>query len=188
MHRTVNMFYFTLPSNASAAMYPRNTASEYRTQLPDPVELEGDWEVGLAEIQYPKSWNSIPRNEFIKIGSEKIEVYEGTYNSFEDVFKHLNEDIKEKVQEKVRFKVISADKIAIENKTRRTIGISKDFGEMMGFNRRGDHYDAHSKSFICGKIQSSPNILQMYSMVYINFLYTAISLSHKWLEITKCLC
>ena len=57
----VNMFYLTLPSNSSAdAFDKKNTQSEFQIQLPEPIELKGDWEVGLAEIQYPSSWYNIP--------------------------------------------------------------------------------------------------------------------------------
>ena len=34
--------------------------SEYVTKLPKEINLEGDWEVGLAEISYPHSWYSVP--------------------------------------------------------------------------------------------------------------------------------
>ena len=33
--------------------YAENTAAKYTTKLPDNVELNGDWEVALAEIMYP---------------------------------------------------------------------------------------------------------------------------------------
>ena len=39
--------------------HPGNTLTHYFTQLPKAVDITGDWEVGLAEIQYPHSWYNI---------------------------------------------------------------------------------------------------------------------------------
>ena len=51
----MDQFYITLPSNTEE----NNTISKFRAQLPNPIELEGQWEVALAEVQYPFSWNNI---------------------------------------------------------------------------------------------------------------------------------
>ena len=52
-------FYLTLPSNASMKMYPDITLAHYITDLPRRVDLTGEWECGLAEIQYPHTWYNI---------------------------------------------------------------------------------------------------------------------------------
>ena len=49
-------FYLTLPSNASKDIYPNNTASVYQIRLPRTMYLGNNYEVGLAEIQYPHTW------------------------------------------------------------------------------------------------------------------------------------
>ena len=54
-------FYITLPSNSSPTVYPNNTLTNYRVKLPQPISLEGEWEVGLAEIIYPHQWYNIDR-------------------------------------------------------------------------------------------------------------------------------
>ena len=54
------MFYLTLPSNSSSSYFPGNVVSDYTTKLPKEINLEGDWEVGLAEISYPHSWYTVP--------------------------------------------------------------------------------------------------------------------------------
>ncbi len=53
------MFYLTLPSNSSKDFYPDNTLTHYFTKLPQAVDLKGEWEVGLVEIQYPHSWYNV---------------------------------------------------------------------------------------------------------------------------------
>jgi len=55
-------FYLTLPSNTESG----STASNFHVRLPNRIKLEGDWEVGLAEIIYPFSWYNL-RNEHCKI-------------------------------------------------------------------------------------------------------------------------
>ncbi len=52
-------FYLTLPSNAGMGLYPKNTMSQYITKLPQRLNLEGDWEVALVEIQIPQSWDNV---------------------------------------------------------------------------------------------------------------------------------
>jgi len=55
-------FHLTLPSNASTAIYPNNTAAMYVTKLPKPIELEGEWVASLKEISTPVSFVNIPYN------------------------------------------------------------------------------------------------------------------------------
>ena len=43
-----DQFYVTLPSNTEKD----DTASNFRVKLPNHIKLEGEWEVGLAEIIY----------------------------------------------------------------------------------------------------------------------------------------
>lgn len=51
-----SQFYLTLPSNTQVE---GNTTSEFRVELPSAIELEGQWEVGLAEILYPGSYDTL---------------------------------------------------------------------------------------------------------------------------------
>ena len=53
------MFYLTLPSNSSFDHFPNNTLSECTTKLPQEINLEGSWEVGIAEISYPHTWYNV---------------------------------------------------------------------------------------------------------------------------------
>ncbi len=42
-----------------------NTPADFHVRLPYPLDLDGDWELGLVEIQYPFSWDNV------KGGTEK---------------------------------------------------------------------------------------------------------------------
>jgi hypothetical protein len=54
-------FYVSLPCNSSLNYFPANTITHYTTKLATPIRLDTaeDWEVGLAEFQYPHTWNNI---------------------------------------------------------------------------------------------------------------------------------
>jgi hypothetical protein len=41
-------FYVTLPCNTSLSVYPDNKISNYRTRLATPINIKGEWEVGLV--------------------------------------------------------------------------------------------------------------------------------------------
>ena len=45
------------------AIYPENTMANFKTKLPNRVELEGRWEVGLVEMQYPHTWYNLREGE-----------------------------------------------------------------------------------------------------------------------------
>ena len=66
---TMSHFYLTLPSNASMKYHENNTAAKYTTQLPNALDLNGDWEVALSEIIYPCKFDLVSGDAC------KIEVY-----------------------------------------------------------------------------------------------------------------
>ncbi len=49
--------YLTLPSNTKD--FPTNTPADFRVRLPYSLDLDGDWELGLVEMQYPFSWDNV---------------------------------------------------------------------------------------------------------------------------------
>ena len=57
------MFYLTLPSNSSTDYFLNNTLASFTTRLPQMLDLDGSWEIGLTEIQYPHSWNNVRKDE-----------------------------------------------------------------------------------------------------------------------------
>ena len=56
-------FYMTLPSNASMKMHPDNTLTHYVTELPHCVDLVGEWECGLTEMQYSHTWYNVTEDD-----------------------------------------------------------------------------------------------------------------------------
>ncbi len=84
-------FFITLPSNTREE---GNTTSEFRAQLPHPIELEGQWSVGLAEIQYPVSYNTVSDCGFTIFkeleGRIHFKVNDGYYETVEELVNALN--------------------------------------------------------------------------------------------------
>ena len=106
-------FYLTLPSNASMKMYPDNTLAHYITDLPRRIDLTGEWESGLAEIQYPYTWYNIGMydtwfflNETIAMGlTPSAKISAGYYKSPMTLMNHVNKGLNTMVTDKVRAKL-----------------------------------------------------------------------------------
>ena len=61
----MDQFYVTLPSNSSHQFYGKQPLAHYRTRLAKTLHLNvAEWEVGIAEIIYPISWNNIVNATF----------------------------------------------------------------------------------------------------------------------------
>lgn len=97
-------FYMTLLSNSSMDYYPENKTGTYNVQLPRYMCLEGEWEVGLTEIQYPFTFFTVERGmneieiKYIKATEEYAKHREQLHKEGKKV-KHekSHENIKEKV-------------------------------------------------------------------------------------------
>ena len=89
------MFYLTLPSNSSFDHFPNNTLSEYTTKLPQEINLEEFWEVGVAEIGYPHTWYNISREGEYWLRYEykhrivRVTLLPGFYGSSKDIVDEL---------------------------------------------------------------------------------------------------
>ncbi|KAJ8048960.1 hypothetical protein HOLleu_01484 [Holothuria leucospilota] len=97
-------FYVTLPSNSSPDVYPQNTLTNYRVKLAQPITLEGDWEVGLAEFIYPHQWYNIDEEckySYTIDGGDHwlIKVIEpGFYDSIDSILHALKTDYNSLIQ------------------------------------------------------------------------------------------
>lgn len=78
-------FFLTLPSNSSMAHFPDNNPSHFITKLPETIELTGDYEVGLAEIQVPKNFMNVKEGDLYMhlqngVAKKAITLPAGLYN------------------------------------------------------------------------------------------------------------
>jgi len=72
----MSRFYTTLPSNSFMEYYSENTAACYTTKLADTVELEGDWEVVLAEMSISGAVYNVVANQcYYTISLDNVHFY-----------------------------------------------------------------------------------------------------------------
>ena len=74
-------FYLSLPSNSSKNYYPDNTLTKFTTKLPTAIALQGEWEVGLAEIILPKNWINVNEGQSFTVHYYLIEELYLEHNS-----------------------------------------------------------------------------------------------------------
>jgi hypothetical protein len=70
-------FHVTLPSDSSLSYFPNNSIAHFTTKLSERIQLDGDYEVGLAEIIYPHSWyniDNLTRQYWVGVKTEGREV------------------------------------------------------------------------------------------------------------------
>jgi hypothetical protein len=90
-------FYMTLPSNVKSD-YFENTIANYKTKLAIPIELNGEWEVGLSQFIFTKSWYTIVKRESMNLryfaGGTRIvkdiQIVKGHYNTIETLIEAIN--------------------------------------------------------------------------------------------------
>ena len=93
-------FYVTLPSNSSMEYFPDKT-SNFVTKLSRTLQLDGEWEVGLAEIDYPHTWYNIregknsveiyaPDNLYLVFKTVEFSIQPGYYEKVQDVINALH--------------------------------------------------------------------------------------------------
>ena len=55
-------FYIALPSDSIAQYFPENKISGFTTKLPREIVLDGLWECGVTEVQYPLTFFNVLDN------------------------------------------------------------------------------------------------------------------------------
>lgn len=89
-----------LPSNSSTKHFPRNSLAEYNVKLPQALDLSvGQWEVGLAEIQFFKSWFNATDAYLTVIYNNartKVDLEDGYYDTAQTLIENINSSIRTK--------------------------------------------------------------------------------------------
>ena len=134
-----------LPSNACLENYPNNSLTKFTVQLPQPLDLSsGQWEFGLSEIQFYKSWYNVKDSILtIRKGNEETVVtMENGYYKSPDFFIHqLNEQIEkccnEETQKFVKFsynKVTRSSEIYFTPNKKFLLEFTPNMKHILGFN------------------------------------------------------
>ena len=172
-----HQFYVTLPSNSPSAFHQQNTISHYITQLPRALDLEGEWEVGLAEILYPHSWNNIreSRNVFSYDTGDGVLIEEtvevGHYETLEELCKAIHEKLPDVVKNNVAFSYRQLNHhVSIKVKNNVRLKLSGDIATRLGF---------HQDTVISekDKRKESPKVAEIKGGIFSLFVYTDIASS-----------
>ena len=102
-------FYVTLPSNSSMQYFPDNKTSNFVTKLSRTLQLDGEWEVSLAKIDYPHTWYNI------REGKNSVEIY--APDKFDLLFQTVEYSIQPGYYEKVQDVINALHKAGLANLT-----------------------------------------------------------------------
>jgi hypothetical protein len=142
-------FYITLPSNASLDVYPNNTLTKYTVRLPRTLYLKEGYEVALAEIMYPRSWETMNKTEDYSIRVMDIDERNLTnvmlpaaqYNSVEELVRTINLSLARHFNSKklptgtVRFEYTPlTDKVTYKGKYGHGVELSEQLYAILGFD------------------------------------------------------
>lgn len=93
-------FFLTLPSWTSDTLFPHNKAGDYYVKLPKPLNLYGEWKVGMVNVLVPKSWYNITEHmNYINVTQygdnvpTKVTIPYGRYESVNEVIVELNKSL-----------------------------------------------------------------------------------------------
>ena len=134
-------FYLTLPSNSSLGVFPDNKTTSYRVKLPQTIDLEGNWEVGLYSVSYPNTWYTL------QDGSDTHIFYMGTsgvfqqaiidygyYQSMQDFVKAVNKALARNVNDNIKLTYNTLNgKVTVQVKKGYQLGLIGRMSIILGF-------------------------------------------------------
>ena len=88
-------FHVTLPINSSMQYFPDNKSSNFVTKFSRTLQLDEEWEVGLAKVDYPHTWYNIrDRKNSLEFyvpdqWVQEISIQPGYYEKVQDVIDAL---------------------------------------------------------------------------------------------------
>ncbi|GFV23962.1 uncharacterized protein TNCV_273251 [Trichonephila clavipes] len=130
-------FYVTLVSDSSKDFFPENKVSHFITQLPTPITLKGEWEMGLVDFIYPHTWYNIREGNNLfgfDLGDGKLiarKIPQGCYESIPDILEGMYlEDFKNKIEFHYHPVV---KRVNIKTKGQAKIFLDESVSELLGF-------------------------------------------------------
>ena len=136
------MITLTLPSNASPERYPDNTVATFKTDLSEPINLQGsgEYEIGLAEIQHPTvirnindCWLSIElNNTYIPRRYMSSGLYTDERHFFGELTKAINQSASEAV---TLVYGPESRRVSLALKPQTRLFISRNLADILGFDK-----------------------------------------------------
>ena len=90
-----NSFYVLCPSNASTDLFEENNPASFKISVPKRIHLQGQYEVGLVEIQYPVTWDTFHKPIDYRIKVQSSEGNAGTAHLTQTKYDSANELVTE---------------------------------------------------------------------------------------------
>ena len=161
-------FYLTLPSNASLNEFPNNKTTSYRVKLPQSIDLEGVWEVGLYSISYPNTWYTLQKGvnthlfyaDRTGLFQQAIMDY-GYYQSMQELIKAANKALSRNVSDNIKLTYNAfTGKVTVQIKNGFQFAVMKPLSIILGFG---------GKDVILKKTTESPYVadLTTVSTIYV---------------------
>ena len=161
-------FYLTLPSNASLNEFPNNKTTSYRVKLPQSIDLEGVWEVGLYSISYPNTWYTLQKGvdthlfyaDRTGLFQQAIMDY-GYYQSMQELVKAANKALSRNVSDNIKLTYNAfTGKVTVQIKNGFQFAVMKQLSIILGFG---------GKDVILKKTTESPYVadLTTVSTIYV---------------------
>jgi hypothetical protein len=132
-------FYVTIPSTASPSFY-ENSTGDFRVHLPAPIELHGEWTVGLSQIAYTQSWHNVKeRQNYLNITTHHnvrtVTIPVGYYQKESDLISEINKAIRLGIPKPFpKIKIIEYSHTVKINVPQNTeITFCKELADLLGF-------------------------------------------------------
>lgn len=101
-------FYTFLPSNASLDLYQDNSLTSYTVHIPERIVLEGEYEIGLQSIIWPRTFYNINKDcqrLYYSSPTKEIDVIlinEGYYDTMNKLIIHVNSKVSDVVSDNIQ--------------------------------------------------------------------------------------
>ena len=174
-------FYLTLPSNASLNEFPNNKTTSYRVKLPQSIDLEGVWEVGLNSISYPNTWYTLQKGvdthffygDRTGLFQQAIMDY-GYYQSMPELIKAANKAVSRNVSDNIKltYNALTGE-VTVQIKNGFQFAVMKPLSIILGFG---------GKDVMLKETTESPYVADL-TTAYQPFTCTATLCNPKSLEI-----
>ncbi|GFS98545.1 uncharacterized protein F54H12.2 [Trichonephila clavipes] len=158
-------FYITLISDSSKHFFPGNKTSHFTTQLPTPITLNDEWEMGLVDFIYPHTWYNIREDNNLfgfDLGDGKSiarRIPQGFYETIPDILDGMYlEDFKNKIE--FHYHPI-VKRVKIKTKEHAKVFLHKGFSKLLGFEP-GEIKGKVESSYIADPNASFP-LIYVYS-------------------------
>ena len=166
-------FYLTLPSNASLNEFPNNKTTSYRMKLPQSIDLEGVWEVGLYSISYPNTWYTLQKGvdthlfyaDRTGLFQQAIMDY-GYYQSMQELIKAANKALSRNVCDNIKLTYNAfTGKVTVQIKNGFQFAVMKPLSIILGCG---------GKDVILKKTTESPYVADLTTVSTTIYVYCDI--------------